>query len=413
MTTGWRVLHVINGEHYAGAERVQDLLAQRLPTYGFEVGFACIKPVTFAARRSSTVPLFAMPMRSRLDLRVGRQIADLARERGYGLIHTHSVRSALIGRVAARLSGLPMIHQLHSPARADTESRRRNWMLAAGERISLGGAAALIAVSDSLKRYLERQGFPSRRIHVVPNGVPIRRELAAWTPPEGRPWEIGIMALFRPRKGLEVLLDALSQLRAEGLAVRLRAVGPFETPDYEAGIRQRVKAAGLEDSIHWAGYVQDVDAELARMDVLVLPSLYGEGLPMVILEAMAAGVPVVASELAGVPQAVRDGIDGLLVEPGAAGQLARALRALIRGEICADLLRRNARARQAERFSDESMAQNVARIYGEVLRQDGSGRAAIDPVPPKVGQDLRACAPPDEVRVPSTWSRWCRGPIGR
>ena len=85
----------------------------------------------------------------------------------------------------------------------------------------------------------------------------------------------------------------------------------------------------VDDLIDWVGFTRDVEAQLAQMDLFVLPSLFGEGLPMVVLESMAAGVPVVATSVEGVPEAIRDGIDGLLVEPDDAGQLADAIRTLV------------------------------------------------------------------------------------
>src|ERR1700676_3456785 len=86
-----RVLHIINGEHYAGAERVQDLLAMRLTEFGFETGFACMKPGQFPAlRQAARQPLYEMPMRSRWDLRPALAIARLVRREDYALIHTHT-----------------------------------------------------------------------------------------------------------------------------------------------------------------------------------------------------------------------------------------------------------------------------------------------------------------------------------
>ena len=106
------------------------------------------------------------------------------------------------------------------------------------------------------------------------------------------------------------------------------------------------------------------------MDLFVLPSLFGEGLPMVLLEAMAAGVPVVAARVEGVPEAIRDGIDGLLVPPGSAEHLARAVASVVRGEVDWAAWRASASARQAEHFSDRSMAAGVAKVYDRVLARD-------------------------------------------
>jgi len=362
-----QVLHVINGEHYSGAERVQDLLALTLPEEGIEAGFACVKPLRFPKERRSQTPLFETPMRSKFDLRAAQSIANIVRTDGYHLIHAHTPRAALVGRIASRLARVPMVYHVHSPARFDTADRLRNQINVFTERWCIHRIPAAIAVSETLKAHMEREKFPTHRIHVVPNGVPSPAALPAWNPPQNRPWVIGMIALFRPRKGLEVLLDALLALRNRGVATKLLAVGPFESADYEAGIRQKIAACGLADSIEWVGYTQDVAAQLARMDILALPSLYGEGLPMVVLEAMAAGVPVVASHVEGTAEALRHGTDGLLVEAGSPEMLAQAMRAIIEGHHPAQTLRQNAYARQCALFSDKHMARGVAEVYRMVL----------------------------------------------
>src|SRR5262245_25079120 len=90
-----RVLHLVNGEHYSGAERVQDLLARQLPRLGCEVGFVCVKPRRFpAARESKNAPLVEMPMHGRFDIRIAKQIAELIEDDGYDLVHTHTPRTA-------------------------------------------------------------------------------------------------------------------------------------------------------------------------------------------------------------------------------------------------------------------------------------------------------------------------------
>jgi glycosyltransferase involved in cell wall biosynthesis len=99
----------------------------------------------------------------------------------------------------------------------------------------------------------------------------------------------------------------------------------------------------------------------------VLPSLFGEGLPMVVLEAMAAGVPVVATRVEGIPEAVRDRVDGVVAAPGDPQDLARGIAELMDGRLDWAELRESAHARQAEQFSDESMARGVAAVYSRVL----------------------------------------------
>jgi len=112
---------------------------------------------------------------------------------------------------------------------------------------------------------------------------------------------------------------------------------------------------------------RDVTEELRQMDLLVLPSLFGEGLPMVVLEAMAAGVPVVATRVAGIPEAIRHGRDGVLAAPGNAEELARAIADVIGGHYDWSALRKSAFARHAQHFSDRAMAAGVAAVYRELL----------------------------------------------
>ena len=180
-------------------------------------------------------------------------------------------------------------------------------------------------------------------------------------------WTLGVIALFRPRKGLEILLEALALLRGRGLPVRLRAVGSFETQDYERHVMHLTSRLNLASAIDWAGFARDIDSELAHMDLFVLPSLFGEGLPMVVLEAMSAGLPVVASAVPGVPEAVRDGVEGLLVEPANPAALAAAIQRFVSREVSWNELGSGALLRHAECFSDVRMASDVARVYDKVL----------------------------------------------
>jgi glycosyltransferase involved in cell wall biosynthesis len=362
-----RVLHLINGEHYAGAERVQDLLGLRLPDFGFEVGYVCVKPDRFASRRAAQdAPLYDLPMRQRFDLRPAMAVASLVRAQGYRLLHTHTPRTALIGALAARLAGVPMVHHVHGQTLVEVGGRWRCRAAAAVERMSLGTAKRIVAVSPSAVEYLGRQSVPANKIALVPNGVPASK-LARRHRNVGDPWTLGTIALFRPRKGTEMLITALAELRAAGLNVRLRAVGPFEDRAYEAEVKARAQALGLHDHIDWVGFSSHVDRELTQMDMMVLPSLLAEGLPMVVLEAMSAGVPPVGTRVDGIMDVIRHDVDGLLCEPRSA-DLAAQIARVIRGELNWQQLSDSAVARHAECYSEESMAGGLAEVYRDVLQ---------------------------------------------
>ena len=134
-------------------------------------------------------------------------------------------------------------------------------------------------------------------------------------------WLVGLGAL---------LIAALAILRDLGVPVRLRAVGGFETPEYEALIQSVVHQHGVANLIEWVGFTRDVNAELNQMDLFVLPSIVApdgqmEGIPVVLMEALAAGVPTISTRISGIPELVIDGKTGFLVEPAQPAALVTAV----------------------------------------------------------------------------------------
>lgn len=362
-----KVLHVINGENYAGAERVQDLLGAELPEFGYDVTFCCVKPDKFpAVRRTEDVPVYLTPMGGRLDFRPAWSIAKLIREHNFRLIHSHTPRSLALSDMACAITSRPHVYHQHSVTSAESTRRAQDKINSVSERFSLRRATQIIAVSNSLQNHLISDGISADRVSVVHNGVYSTGPLVRRSPPSAR-WIVGTVALFRPRKGLEILLNALSILVRRGREVRLRAVGEFESTDYEFFIKRMVDQLGLTSHVEWRGFRTDITAELQGMDLFVLPSLFGEGLPMAVLEAMAAGVPVVASEVEGIPEAIRDGIDGVLCRPGSNTALSEGIDRFLTEKINWQKLRESAHLRQGNDFSARSMSRGVAEVYTRVL----------------------------------------------
>ena len=362
-----RVLHVINGEYYSGAERVQDLLAASLPEFGYEVGFACVKPGLFVELRNhKESPVYDASMKSRFDLRAANRLIGTVKKEGYELLHAHTPRSAMIARIVSARTGVPMVYHVHSPTTQDSTNGWRNRLNGLIERISLVGVNRLITVSESLSSHMIRSGTDPDQIVVVPNGVKCLADVPYHNEPKGT-WTLGTVALFRPRKGTEFLLKAIAILNERNLSVTLRAVGGFETPEYEQRLKALAKELKIEEQVEWAGFCKDVDAEMAKFDLFVLPSIFGEGLPMVVLEAMACGIPVIGTDVEGVPEAIRDGIEGLIAQASDAESLADSISAVIEGEFSWFEFRQHCIDRQSEMFSDRSMARGVADVYNSVL----------------------------------------------
>lgn len=360
------VLHLINGQHYSGAERVQDLLGDSLPSLGFDVAFACLKPEMFPAERRSKNELFEMTMASKVDFKTIRKLRKLVVERKFEILHAHTPRTLMAGSLIKRSTGCPLVYHVHSPVGHDSTRSWANRINSLVENWSARQVDHFICVSDSIRDYMLSVGHPPEKLTTVANGVPVIDEVVSRATPEG-PWVMGTTALFRPRKGTEVLLESLALLKSRKYEVRLLAVGPFESVEYQQKIQRLAHELGVADLIEWTGFVNEVGPMFQRMDAFVLPSLFGEGLPMVILEAMAIGTPVISAEVEGVNQAIRRGIDGLIFEPGNAKALADQMADLIDGKQDWQKIRAAGMDRQRSLFSDVSMARGVAGVYESIM----------------------------------------------
>ena len=235
---------------------------------------------------------------------------------------------------------MPLVHHVHGHTAVEVGRGWRAWLSAKSEKRSLAGASAVIAVSPTSAKYINAWGVPQERIHLVPNGVPARKKFI--DRPVPAVWNLGAVAFFRPRKGLEVLLESISLLRRQGLPVQLRVIGGFDTPAYQNEVRQLAEKLGIAQFVEWRGFCQDVDAELDALDLLVLPSILPEGMPMVLLEALAAGVPPMGSRVDGITDVIEHGRNGLLFEPGSAEAIAESVSMVISGQHDWRQLRRNA-----------------------------------------------------------------------
>ncbi len=363
-----RVLHVINGEHFSGAERVQQLLGRGLPKFGIEASFACVKPGKFADLCGLTEQsVLSVPMRGRFDVSVVGQLTRIVAERNIDILHAHTPRTALATSLVALRSGLPWVYHVHSPTARDSTrgmiNRANLWV----ERYSLRNCQQLITVSRSLRREMLACGVPRERLAVVPNGVPAIDPIDSEMRINAATWRLGLIALMRPRKGVEVALQAMKILKNQGRPVTLELIGGFETPAYQQQTLELIQQLDLQGCVHWSGFTSDISSAIRRLDAMLLPSLFGEGMPMVVLEALAAAVPVVATRVEGTPEVVRDGIEGLLAEPGCARSFADKLEQLVSDRRAWIAMSQHALQRHRTSFSDDLMAQRTARIYERLL----------------------------------------------
>ena len=366
-----RVLHVVNGEHFSGAERVQSHLGRCLPELNVAADFASVKPGKFAdmvvEKQGEWGRGYFTPMKHRFDLHAAKAICKIIDDERHDLLHAHTPRSAMITALASKMSGVPWIYHVHSPAARDSAKAFSNRLNAWIEKLSLRTCSRLITVSGSLREDCIANGFAAEKVSVVHNGVPAIRPPRTSTPKPGGRWVMGLIALQRPRKGLEFAIDAVAKLRGNGHDVVLRIIGPYETEAYRQTIEDQIDRLKVHEGIEEIGFTKDVPAELAKLDAMLLPSLFGEGLPMVVLEAMAAAVPVIATRVEGTPEAVTHGVEGLLAEPRDADSLASAILDLVSGKFDWTQMSEAAFTTHSNKFSDHAMAAGIADVYRDVL----------------------------------------------
>jgi glycosyltransferase involved in cell wall biosynthesis len=226
-----------------------------------------------------------------------------------------------------------------------------------------------VAVSDDLRRVF---GFTPTECCVIPNGVRIPAEPVDLAATRAAP-VIGWIGRMVPIKDLPLLLDAVAALPPALSHVRLLLVG--DGPEREA-CERRAREAGIAARVEWAGFVDDPGAALARMSVFALPSRH-EGLPLAMLEAMAAGVPCVVAAVGGIPAAIGDSGAATLVSERTPAAWAAALARVLGDPAEAARSGRSARARVADHFTLERCAERYLGVYraslGEVPADQDSG----------------------------------------
>jgi glycosyltransferase involved in cell wall biosynthesis len=254
-----------------------------------------------------------------------------------------------------------------------TEAWRTGWKAnCMVDRATTRFVSKYVAVCESDARFLEnKKHVPAKKIAIIHNGVDTRRFA---TPPDARNairHALGfteadsvliVVARLHPGKGHRVLLDAMRQLLHSSPKLKLICLGEGEE---EPELRALCESFGLAHCVRLVGYQQNVPEWLKAADINVLPSFY-EGLPLTILEAMASGLPTVASNVGGIPEAIEDGVSGLLVPPGDAHALAEALSFLLRDAATRTRMERAARARVLRSFVVEQQVGSTEKMYLEL-----------------------------------------------
>ena len=375
------VVDVINLSSSANTLLRERVLALR--ARGVDNRILCMDGPYVAPLRAAGIPVEVVDLPRGLDpvrlVRATVQIARFLRRERVDVVHTHCSVPGAIGRLAARLAGVPVVvHTVHG---FHFQEEQPWWVRVP----SLLAERGLGLVTDTLLTQnqgdlalAERHGIgPRGRRGRIGNGIDLARFQPVDKPAaagDARPVVLCV-ARFEPVKNHALLLEAAARLARRGRAFVLRLVG---TGELEVDVRARVRALGLADRVEFLGYRDDMPALVAGADVCVLPS-FKEGLPRAVIEAMAMARPVVATRVPGTREVVRHGETGFLVDPADVDGFAAALERLLFDPALRAQMGARARAVAEVEYDERPIAESLRSLYVARLRAIRPARLTPDP----------------------------------
>jgi glycosyltransferase involved in cell wall biosynthesis len=374
------ILFVIDNLEFGGGERGFLQLVQALAGEGESVSVVAQSGGPFEAGvRAAGATFEPMRMTSRAGVGTILRLRRLVCTERFAVVHSQGARADFLTRLA--LLGLPaprLVSTIQMPVDGFDVSPLRRALYRVFDGLGRGRVDRFIVVSRALQHLLTAdRGLPSRRVVLVANGVetdqltpaarrqmagPARRALGV---DEITPL-VGAAGRLVAQKGFGDLVTAMHHVVARVPEARLAIAG--DGPLREA-LAARARASGL--SLLLPGFQEDVSRFLAALDVLVIPSVR-EGFPMITLEGMALGLPIVATAIAGVVEQIEPDIDGLLVAPGDPGALGAAIARVLEDRALGERLGQAARRRAVGRFDVSRMLDATRRVYADLSEVSGA-----------------------------------------
>jgi glycosyltransferase involved in cell wall biosynthesis len=384
-----KVLHVITRMIIGGAEWNTLYTCQLLNRSRYEPLLAT-GPETgpegslIEATEASGIPVFIVPdlireIDLKRDLKALVQLIRLYRDLEVDIVHTHTSKAGILGRLAGRLAKVPVvIHTVHGFAFTAPLPKWQRQLYIALEKMAGRWCDALIFISKPLMAEAGKLGIGDPKTYAyIPSGIDtkafqngnnngnreLKRRMLGLT--DHVPI-IGTVSRLVKDKGLELILEAAAQLKAKGLKFHMVWVGDGPM---RAELERLAQKLGVADRLSITGMCTDVPAWLSCFDIFVLPTMW-EGMGRVFLEAQAAGIPVIGTKVGGVPDVVRDGETGILIQPNDVKTLAETIELLItNAELRRQMGIAAAQFASNEQFQVEFMVRKIEEVYEQAWQR--------------------------------------------
>ncbi|MHB8056978.1 MAG: glycosyltransferase family 4 protein [Desulfuromonadaceae bacterium] len=377
----YKIAYVLTPISFGGSEKVSLNFLKHVDREKFD-----IEPIMFLRPwekdnffeeeiRELKFKSFSIPVSNSIKgelLRVPRcllKLKEIVGKRHYDLVHTHGYLADLLGLPVARNSGLPAVSTCHGFIRGGLKLSLYNRL----DLMALGYFDRVIAVSDSIRNDWLTDKVRPERIKVIENstscqlsGTEVAKDSAGVRESKRKtagvePGEIllGYSGRLSREKGVADLISAVKLLIESGMPVKLLLLGDGAQ---RVELEELVARNRMTEKVYFAGFQNDVESWLAAMDIFVLPS-HSEGTPMALLEAMASGVPCIATAVGGIPAVIDSGINGILVSPEKPAEIRDAVLLLVSDGVRCSNMAKSAQLKMEQKYNVHTWARNIEEEY--------------------------------------------------
>lgn len=365
-----KLLHIQKAEIVAGCENHLLTLLPNLHDRGYDITMLALTPPNQAdnpfvqAMRSRGIPTVTMPIRGKLDWQLLPNLVQFLRQSSYHLVHTHLIHADFYGGLAAKLANVPYI----CSTRHNDDAFRRHPLLRQLLQWQSQCFHELICISEHVKQFTQTvERVTPEKLTIIPYGFSVteNRRDRTWRSQMG--WEeqtpvLGNVARLTAQKGQHTLLQAMPLVLQQFPNTQLVMVGDGELRE---SLQQLATELDLTPQVHFLGYQANGAEWMANFDLLVHPSRW-EGFGLVLLEAMAAKLPIVATQVSAIPEIVQSGETGLLIPPEDPIALAQAICRILSDRAIAQQMGLAGYQRLQQHFTVQAMVDRTCQLYQQL-----------------------------------------------